>query len=62
MKPSGVLPAALGAAIFIIVTLIMSEDDVADVDDDADDGDGEQLFTGTAVEIAEAMQDTASQP
>ena len=61
MKPIGVLPAALGAAIFIIV-ILMSEDDVADVEDDADDADEEQIFKGTPVEIAEAMVETASQP
>ena len=64
MKPIGVLPAALGAAIFIILTVIMSAGDVADEgdDDDADDEDGEQLFKGTPVEMAEAMHDTASEP
>ena len=57
------LPAALGAAIFIILTVIMSAGDVADEgdDDDADDEDGEQLFKGTPVEMAEAMHDTASE-
>ena len=62
MKPSRGLPAALGATIFIILTFIMSADDVAEGDDDeADEEEGGQLFTGTPAEMAEAMKDIATE-